>query len=131
MPDAPLAQAPSPPHRRSLFPLLFFFAVLALVGYFVYGAVDGLVSSSALEDRVAEVRREIDELQWQSEQLGVIAGYLDSDEYVERAAREDLGLVRPGEEAFAVEAPLRPGLPLVRSPWWANLLPSPEAADRP
>ena len=33
-------------------------------------------------------------------------------------------MVRPGEEAFAVRVPLRPGLRILHSPWWANLLPA-------
>ena len=28
-------------------------------------------------------------------------------------------------KAFAIQAPLRPGINVFRSPWWANLLPHP------
>ena len=111
--------------RPSSLRLLLFCAVLTFVGYVVFNAVGGLVDAGRLDASVVAVREEIDDLKWQAEQLAVLAAYLDSDEYVERVAREDLGLVRPGEEAFAVEAPRRPGLPILRTPWWANLLPAP------
>ena len=115
---------PLPPRRR-LAPLLMFFAVLGLVGYFVFTAVDGFVNAGALDTQVVALEQEIADLDWEAEQLSALVSFLDSDEYIERTAREELGLVRPGEEAFAVQAPIRPGLRVVRSPWWANLLPEP------
>ena len=114
------------PRRRRLTPLLLFFAALALVGYFVFTAMDGVVNTNALDARVIGLHEEIDELEWQAEQLEALVAFLDSDEYVERVAREELGLVRVGEEAFAIQAPLRPGIEVFRSPWWANLLPHPD-----
>lgn len=119
------------PRRRRLAPLLLFFAALAVVGYFVFTAMDGVVSTNALDARVAGLQEEIDELEWEAEQLEALVTYLDSDEYIERVAREELGLVRVGEEAFAIQAPLRPGIEVFRSPWWANLLPALEGADAP
>ncbi len=117
-------QSPLPPRRR-LAPLIMFFAVLGLVGYFVFTAVDGFVNAGALDTQVVALEQEIADLDWEAEQLSALVSFLDSDEYIERIAREELGLVRPGEEAFAVQAPIRPGLRVVRSPWWANLLPEP------
>ncbi len=119
------AAAPAPVVRRRLTPLLMFFAALGLVGYFVFTAVDGFVNANTLDGRIDELQQELGDLQWQAEQLSALVAFLDSDEYIERTAREELGLVRPGEEAFAIEAPLRPGLRILRSPWWANLLPLP------
>lgn len=126
----------SAPIRRRILPLLLFFAALAVVGYFVFTAMDGVVSTNALDDRVVALRGEIDDLRWDADQLEAIVAFLDSDEYAERVAREELGLVRVGEEAFAIQAPLRPGLEILRSPWWANLLPAspalpPSPDDRP
>ena len=106
-------------------PLLIFFAFLGLVGYFVFTTVDRLVNANSLDAQIATIESEIADLDWQAEQLSVLVAYLDSNEYIERTAREELGLVRPAEEAFAVEAPVRPGLRITRSPWWANLLPEP------
>ena len=120
------------PRRRRLTPLLLFFGALALVGYFVFTAMDGVVNTNVLDARVSTLQGEIDEFEWQAEQLEALVAFLDSDEYIERVAREELGLVRVGEEAFAIQAPLRPGISILRSPWWANLLPQPALpADLP
>ena len=104
--------------------LLLFFVALGLVGYFVFTASDRLVNADRLETLVAASHDQVAELEWQADQLSALVAYLDSDEYIERTAREELGMVRPGEEAFAVRAPLRPGLRILHSPWWANLLPA-------
>ena len=119
------------PQRRRLTPLLFFFAALALVGYFVFTAMDGVVNTNTLDARITALTGEIDDLDWQAEQLEALVSFLDSDEYIERVAREELGLVRVGEEAFAIQSPLRPGIQVLRSPWWANLLPAPDPPDAP
>lgn len=107
--------------RRAV-PMLAFAATVALVGWVIYSGVEGLLRSNTLEARIAETQQEIADLQCQADELAAMVAWLESDEYVERTAREDLGLVRPAEEAFAVHAPPREGLSIVRSPWWANLL---------
>lgn len=107
--------------------IALFTTVLGAVGYLVFDAVDGWVGTDSLHVRIAETQHEIAELRMQADQLAALAAYLDSDEFVERVAREDLGFVRPGEEAFAVETPVRPGLRILHAPWWANLLPDPRA----
>jgi cell division protein FtsB len=133
-PFAPVAAPPdgeAPPVRtrqvvrRRLTPLLLFFAALTIVGYFVFTAVDGVVNNNSLDLQIAALEGEIAELEWQADQLSALVAFLDSDEYIERAAREELGYVRVGEESFAIEAPTQTGLPITRSPWWANLLPMP------
>lgn len=103
--------------------LVIFVTVLGAVSYLVFDAVDSWAGSDGLDARVAETQQEIIDLRSEAEQLAALASYLDSDEFVERVAREDLGFVRAGEEAFAVETPTRPGLRILRAPWWVNLLP--------
>jgi cell division protein FtsB len=85
--------------------------------------VDGVINNNSIDLQIAALQEEIADLQWDADQLSALVGYLDSDEYIERTAREELGFVRVGEEAFAIDAPLRIGLPITRSPWWSNLLP--------
>lgn len=123
-PLSPDAEQTTVAHRR-LGPLVLFFVALGLVGYFVFDAADGFVNADVVDSRVAELRSDIDELEWQADQLSALVAFLDSNEYIERTAREELGLVRPGEEAIAIEAPTQPGLRIVKSPWWANLLHGP------
>ena len=121
-PEPPAAPPSGRSALRRLAPMLAFLATVALVGWVIYSGVEGLLRSNALEARIAETQQEISQLQCEADQLAAMVAWLESDEYVERTAREDLGLVRPAEEAFAVHAPPREGLSIVRSPWWANLL---------
>lgn len=100
-----------------------FVASLLLVGFVVFSGVEGLLQANSLDDRIIETRAEIEQLRRDTEQLAALVAWLDSDAYIERIAREDLGMVRPGEESFGVHAPGRGNLEITRSPWWANLLP--------
>ena len=84
-----------------------FISSLLLVGFVVYSGVEGLLQANSLDDRIIETRAEIEQLRRDTEQLAALVAWLDSDAYIERIAREDLGMVRPGEEAFAVHAPRR------------------------
>lgn len=100
-----------------------FFGALLVVGFVVFSGVEGLVQANSLDDRIASTQAEIEELRRDADQLAALVAWLDSDAYIERIAREDLGMVRPGEESFAVHAPQRGQLEINSTPWWANLLP--------
>ncbi|MYD74920.1 MAG: septum formation initiator family protein [Chloroflexi bacterium] len=100
-----------------------FVGSLLLVGFVVFSGVEGLLQANSLDDRIVETEAEIEQLRRDTEQLAALVAWLDSDAYIERIAREDLGMVRPGEESFGVHAPGRGTLEINRSPWWANLLP--------
>ena len=127
--DAPNSPEPSggKPGRAARLAWLIrraaFVGALLLVGFVVYSGVEGLLQANSLDDRIVETRAEIAQLRQDADQLGALVAWLDSDAYIERVAREDLGLVRPGEESFGVHAPRRSTLEITRSPWWANLLP--------
>lgn len=114
---------PSQTALRWLLRRIAFVSSLLLVGFVVYSGVEGLLQANSLDDRIIETRAEIEQLRYATEQLAALVAWLDSDAYIERVAREDLGMVRPGEESFAVHAPRRGTLEITRSPWWANLLP--------
>jgi cell division protein FtsB len=71
-----------------------------VVAYFLVTAAIGGVRSYQLHQREGSLRGEIQELQVRYERLDALREYLNSDEYIETAAREQLGLVRPGETGF-------------------------------
>jgi cell division protein FtsB len=76
-------------------------AVTALVvTYFLVTAVLGAVRSYQLHQREEALRTEITDLQGRFARLEALRDYLNSDEYIEAAAREQLGLVREGETGF-------------------------------
>lgn len=127
-PDLAIPSATEQPKsHRSLLSWLWrriaFVGSLMLVGFVVFSGVEGLLQANGLDDRITQTRAEITQLRQDAAQLAALVAWLDSDAYVERIAREDLGFVRPGEESFAVHAPQRSQLAIERSPWWANLLP--------
>ena len=123
LPAVEPAESAEPSFARRVLPVVVFIGVLALVGYVVFSGVQRLLESNSVSARIAETQAEIDEYEQQAVQLQALIVWVGSDAYVERIAREDLGMVRPGEQAFSVHAPVRPGLEIRRSPWWTNLLP--------
>ena len=125
--ETPTAARRAPAVLPWLLRRIAFIGALSLVGFVVFSGVEGLMQANSLDDRIAQTQAEIVELRRDADQLAALIAWLDSDAYIERIAREDLGMVRPGEEAFAVHAPSRGQLEIDRSPWWANLLP--DAAD--
>lgn len=94
---------PRPPRRpapRWLGPLLF----LALLGAAATLA-SVYRSGDELRRQAAALARERDALRRQNAQLREEIRLLHRPEYIERLAREELGLVRPGEVAVILVAP--------------------------
>lgn len=97
-----------------------------IVGYFlVMGAVTAL-RSSQLSDREDRLRAEIAELEQRYERLEMLREYLGSDEYIEAVAREQLGLVREGENGIVVISSAPSSAPGSDAPeeselWWQLL----------
>lgn len=78
-------------------------AISALVAaYFLVTAAFTAIRSHQLGEQGAQIRAEIHDLQSRYARLQALREYLDSDEYIEAVAREQLGLVRPDEVAFVV-----------------------------
>ncbi len=121
--EMPDADRPHRPVLPWLWRRIAFLGSMVVVGFVVFSGVAGLLQANSLDDRIADTRAEIARLQQDSAELAALVAWLDSDAYIERIAREDLGMVRPGEESFAVRAPQRGQLAIERSPWWANMLP--------
>ena len=100
--------------------------VLAIATLFLCLFLYSYVQTAARTYWLHEQRRvlvyEVDELRRQRAELVGLKEYLGSDEYLETVARTQFGLVRPGEVAVQVDAPIRP-LP-ERQPgqrWWEAL----------
>ena len=71
-----------------------------VVAYFlVVGALNAMRSHS-LRQEEGRLRAEIQSFEKRYDRLQALRDYVDSDEYVESVAREQLGLVRKGETAF-------------------------------
>lgn len=76
-----------------------FFLLLALIAALVFAAGTGMVNMRMRQDarRLAEVRREQQALVDEISRLEQEIQYVQTDDYVKNAARDELGLIMPGE----------------------------------
>lgn len=84
-----------------------FWALLAAV-YALYMAVSyatGFWQIWRLEAEIRRVEARIASVEAENEALRRQLSYMQSDEYIEKVAREELGLVMPGEVAVIVASP--------------------------
>ncbi len=95
---------------------------LLLLGLFCYAAVQTASQSYRLRQHERDVYYQVQDLQGQRAELQGLLTYLKSDEYTEAFARQQFGLVKPGETLVEVTAPPAPAT--TRQPgekWWEAL----------
>jgi len=96
------------------------------ITYFLVTAALGAVRSYQLHQREDRLRAEIQELQLRYQRLDALKDYLNSDEFIEAAAREQLGLVREGEIGFIAISTQPSPTPAPGEPhpelWWDVLI---------
>ena len=93
-----------------------------LLGLFLYAAVQTAAKSYRLRQHEREVFMQVQDLRQERAELQGLLTYLKSDEYTESFARQQFGLVKPGEILVQVDAP--PAAPVQRRPgqqWWESL----------
>jgi cell division protein FtsB len=73
-----------------------------IAGYFLVTGATTALQSRQLSEREDRLQAEIAGLQQRYERLEALREYLDSNEYIEAVAREELGLVRQGETSIVV-----------------------------
>jgi cell division protein FtsB len=78
-------------------------AALLLMGF-----VRQSIAEQRIERRAEQIQDEIRQLEAEKAQLAGRIAYYQSDEYVERTAREKLNLVRPGDVAIVIVPADRP-----------------------
>lgn len=94
-------------------------ATCLAVCYFVFAGFTGAMRHEQIDGRKDALEGEIATLEHNKSQLIALSAYLSSDEYIERAARSQLGLVRPGEVGVIIVAPAQEESPIDPSrPWW-------------
>jgi len=76
------------------------FLLLGLTGYFLYCSAGQLRLALELKGRLDQVNAQIAATEKRTAELKQEITYLKSDAYVEKVAREQLGLVKPGEIIF-------------------------------
>ncbi|MDA1010538.1 MAG: septum formation initiator family protein [Chloroflexi bacterium] len=95
---------------------------ILLLGLFAYAFLQTAAQSYRLREMERELFVEVQDLRVQRAELEGLAAYIESDEYIEAFARQQFGLVRPGEILVQVDAPpseVDPRRPGER--WWEAL----------
>lgn len=93
------------PPRRSFAPrFLLVLLAIAIVGAMAIEPTRQLIQQ---RDRIAAMSSELDEIQSQNDALETRIGRLQDPDYIEQRAREQVGLVLPGETAVVVMPPTR------------------------
>ena len=99
-----------------------------VVVYFLVSGAFNAVRSHQLRQQADRLEDDIGQIEARYQRLEALRDYLNSDEYIESVAREQLGLVREGESGFVVvstvptptpapgEGPPQPEL------WWDVLI---------
>lgn len=75
-------------------------ATVALCLYFVYAVIWQQSMISKKNDEIDELKQQVELATDESERLKQEMEMLEDPEYIERIAREKLGLVRPNERVF-------------------------------
>lgn len=95
---------------------------LLLLVLFVYAAIQTAAQSYRLRQHEREVFMRVQDLRAQHAELQGLLTYLKSDEYVEAFARQQFGLVKPGEILVQIDAPTAPPVPRrLGEKWWEAL----------
>lgn len=78
---------------------------MPLLLYFGYATVGKALEIYSLRQEAGRIRQEVETLKARNALLQQQKGYLEAEGYVERVAREELDLVRPGETSVVVLLP--------------------------
>jgi cell division protein DivIC len=105
---------------------LVFGATALIVVYFLVMFAGNFVRGAQLDREESRIQAEIDQMREHYQRLEALELYLQSDEYIEAIAREQLGLVKEGETAI-VAIPTQPSpTPAPDEPrpdlWWEVLV---------
>lgn len=97
-----------------------------VVAYFLVTAGVHAVRSHQLRQQETQLRSEIVQTEQRHQRLEALREFLNSDEYIESVAREQLGLVREGETGFIAISTIPSATPTAGGTepelWWDILL---------
>ena len=84
--------------NKSFFKIIIPLFLIFLLIIFTYQIINNYRQINQLESNIETVESEIDETKELNLQLERELSLVDNPDYIERLAREKLGLVKPGEE---------------------------------
>lgn len=87
--------------KRSRFKINWFNIVVCILsGYFIYTFIGQQMQINSLDREVQNTRLQIEALNEEAKKLTEERERLNSTAYIEKIAREELGLVKPGEVPY-------------------------------
>lgn len=86
--------------RRKTRKAIFIIAVFTFLTYFSYNFLYTKKTISSMEYELNELKGEIEELSNENKELSNFKDEVDNIEYVEKIAREKLGMIKKGEKIF-------------------------------
>lgn len=98
--------------RRFSWSLLIVILSLPLQIYFGVSAIGGAVRVYQYQREIESLRADLARLDQRRQDLVDQQLYLQSDQYIEKVAREELGLIKPGDQAVVIVPGDRPSLPV-------------------
>jgi len=104
-------------------------AVSFFLGVVVFAAIAFLISSNwkiyqkkaGLGEKVSEMKDESEVLERKNLELKENLNYIQSGEYLEKMAREQLDMKKPGEEVIVIQKQKEDDLPQKNESWWTKI----------
>ena len=84
------------------FTIISGFLILLVVGFLIFTNINVALKRAELTERAEELRREIQILEQKNQELQAKIIQTDKQDFLEKKAREELGLKRPGEEVVVI-----------------------------
>lgn len=72
--------------------------ILVLVGYIIFSFVRQEIAIKRIDSDITQKQTELDKLKEENKRLEEQVKSANSDEYIEKLARERLGMLKPGEK---------------------------------
>jgi cell division protein DivIC len=95
-----------------------------IVVYFLAAFAVNFIRGQQLGEQESRLEDQVSELRGRYDRLKALEEYLQSDEYIETIAREELGLVKEGEVGFVAISTQPEPTPVPGEPrlWWEVLI---------
>jgi cell division protein FtsL len=119
------------PRRRLNVKVILLVAAAAAILFLTIAPARQVLRQRAEIDKMTA---ELNDIKTQNSELRLETQRLNTDAYIEKQARERLGLIKPGEEPFmlvppkqvapppAAKAPDKPKTEPVAAPWWQQII---------
>lgn len=104
------------------FSTLIGFLVLLIVGFLIFSNLKISQRRAELTSRIEALKKEIQTLEEKNQQLRAGISQVETESYLEKEARERLGLKKPGEEVVVVLPPEEEEVKKEEKSFWQKIL---------